>query len=528
MRISPQAEEFKKCLPEEFQNVAEISFSYQLSWRIVSGHLKTLYDKYADPEYCLNAYYNGPEYRKNKHIIRRCPDIPLINIDDIQKMLDEERQYTQSAEKLLAILQEKDSDEKIHRLATLLGLYPNADPHALYRHLIAKDQIPANDVPQIIERITANKNLLGVITNILAKTFVPGYLLEFPGAGTVMTQQRGRYYYRGENAYYRCSKASRYRSMDATKPVSIQEFINVLRRYQCWETLDRFDAVLHWGFNEPNYLALAQHYGFRTEMLDITSNLKTALFFACCKFGEDRKWHPLSNEDFAHRNSRPQISGRGGDSRYGVLYRSPSEITDLRWCVEPDDSAFEIIIPVGYQPFMRCSRQYGYMLLTRPDYDLFQDKRFDKFKFRLTEDICQWIYEEMNRGDAIYPNNDIPDISPEIERLNEQTAISQKVFDNAATAFQLKDEDMKNVKTVLQRYGFSIRDTVDVIQPEKVDRINREYSVQTAMQKMGIIPQMSPIITLSANTLVDDDGQIQTTSVQSISADSNCTPLCGH
>lgn len=87
---------------------------------------------------------------------------------------------------------------------------------------------------------------------------------------------------------------------------------------------------------------------------------------------------------------------------------------------------------------------------------------------------------------------------------------------------------MKNVKMVLQRYGFSIRDTVDAITPEKAARVNREYPVQVAMQKMGIIPQMSPIITLSANTLVDDDGQIQTTSVQSISADSNCTPLCGH
>lgn len=88
----------------------------------------------------------------------------------------------------------------------------------------------------------------------------------------------------------------------------------------------------------------------------------------------------------------------GGDSRYGVIYRSPSEITDLRWCVEPEDTAFEIIIPVGYQPFMRCSHQHGYMLLTNEDYDLLQDGRFDKFKFRLTENICNWDLRRNESG----------------------------------------------------------------------------------------------------------------------------------
>jgi hypothetical protein len=38
--------------------------------------------------------------------------------------------------------------------------------------------------------------------NRIAKTFVPGYLLEFPAVGCVMIQSRSRFYYRGENAYY--------------------------------------------------------------------------------------------------------------------------------------------------------------------------------------------------------------------------------------------------------------------------------------------------------------------------------------
>ena len=69
------------------------------------------------------------------------------------------------------------------------------------------------------------------------------------------------------------------------------------------------------------------------------------------------------------------------------------------------------------------------MLLTAPGDDLFLDKRFDKFKIRLSEDICSWIYEEMDRGGAVYPNDDIPDISAEIEGINSITGFSSNVFE---------------------------------------------------------------------------------------------------
>lgn len=48
--------------------------------------------------------------------------------------------------------------------------------------------------------------------------------------------------------------------------------------------LDNFDAIKYWSPSAVNYLALAQHYGIKTPLLDLTSNFKTALFFACCKY----------------------------------------------------------------------------------------------------------------------------------------------------------------------------------------------------------------------------------------------------
>lgn len=53
---------------------------------------------------------------------------------------------------------------------------------------------------------------------------------------------------------------------------------------------------------------------------------------------------------------------------------------------------------VGYQPFMRCTRQSSYLVQTAQSYDMFKDASFQKMKFRLTENICNRIFEEMHGG----------------------------------------------------------------------------------------------------------------------------------
>ena len=47
---------------------------------------------------------------------------------------------------------------------------------------------------------------------------------------------------------------------------------------------------------------------------------------------------------------------------------------------------------------MRCSRQHGFMLLPHnaENYDMYQDKKFQKYKYRLTPELCNWIYNQMD------------------------------------------------------------------------------------------------------------------------------------
>ena len=50
------------------------------------------------------------------------------------------------------------------------------------------------------------------------------------------------------------------------------------------------------------------------------------------------------------------------------------------------------------------------------------------------------------------------------------------------------------MEAVLKSYGFTIAETVDAIAPEKLEKVNQEYSAQFVMEKVGIIPQMSPLL----------------------------------
>ncbi|MCM1284946.1 MAG: FRG domain-containing protein [Acetobacter sp.] len=502
MRESFQAQQFKKTLPKELQDSAKVSFSYQQFWNIISNNLQELYGKFANPEYCLLSYFDCEEYKTNCQIVNCCDDIPLIDIDNINDMLIEEENYFKNVQKVLNLF--NFNNDNTIEIANILGVLPNKNDEALFRYIFAKNRLCEKELYKINKSLIGNRNLLEVIVDMLVQSFNNGYLLEFPATGSVMTQQHGRYYYRGENAFYRVSKASFYRTIDNSPPIQIRKIIDRMRLYQCWETLDQFDAIKYWNYSEINYMALSQHYGFKTSMLDITSDLKTALFFACCKYGSDNHWHPLKNDDFVHIDSRHYISDNGGDSRYGLLYRSPSEITDLRWCIEGESAAFEIITPVGYQPFMRCSHQHAYMMLTQANYDLLKDKYFDKYKFRLTEELCDWIYNEMEQGSLIYPYDDIPDISNEIEKINKQKTFSSSVFEITANDFKIDSKYFNCLINTLEEYGIKIKNNVSIFNPIKLSKINRDYTADYAMKKIEELPKMRPLLTLPSDTLVYD------------------------
>ncbi|MCL2195986.1 MAG: FRG domain-containing protein [Treponema sp.] len=501
MKENAQEKAFREMLPENIRGMFEsITFGYQDFLLLINGHLKTIYGERADLQNCLDAYFNGAEYREAFCKGDNINKIKLLKPDDIYKMIYEERQYSSFVNEAIKCFNEMNtsSDTKeiniMLKLSIILGLLPEKNENSLFQWLINKEGISFDENEELYKKIKININLLDIISNTIIKFFIPGFLLKFPSVGCVMTQQRGKYYYRGENAFYKTSKASLYRNDNKLHP-AVKIIVERLRLYETWNFLDNFNSIKHWGGSAVNYMALAQHYGLHTQMIDITSDLKTAIFFACCKFGKDRKWHPLSKDDFEHANSRKNIAALGGDSRYGILYRTPAEITDLKWALADRNAGYNIITPVGYQPFMRCSHQYSYMFMTdNENYDMLKDPFFCKYKIRLTEELCNWIYNEMDNGNKVYPNDEIPDISQYIEKINNQTVFSESVFQCAFEKHYLMRKNIENFRKFLSDNGVVIIGKQKFISGEKLEQINSSYTIDDAIKRINLEPQLSPLM----------------------------------
>ena len=497
----------------------ELDISYKEPWDVVKSQLQWVYGERIDWEKSVRNYFNSQEYKENVQVVKRCPDIPIIEQEDIQKMLQDEQEYCNKIQELLECYNEfysrehtvDEEKEYIFKAAGLLGILPEKNGNALYSWLIDRSNMEDQEISALNAKILEHRQEMLTAIDLLTRFFIPGMLLRYPAPGVAMTQQKRRYYYRGENAYYRSSKASLYRgTQDHKIPDCFAELIDDLRRCECFNFLDQFDAVHRWDdthYGEVNYLALAQHYGLKTQMLDISSDLKTSLFFACCKF-EKNQWRPLNNNDFEHRSSRLGVKNANGDSRYAVLYRTPTEITDLQWAVSDENTGFNIITPIGYQPFMRCAQQHGYMLLTKDkSYELYQDPLFDKFKFKLTEELCNWIYEEMDKGNKIYPNSDIPDISNYIEPINSSKKFSCSVFQEVMKSHKVPEDKWQMFQDNLSLYGVTIGDELEHICKKDLERINKQYNADYAMSKVDCSPQVNPILKLSRDPLVkENDG----------------------
>ena len=486
---------FHDMLPHYLSSNTRVTFGYQNYLRIIQSHLQTFYGHRADWSKCVDMYFRSTVYKTLCHSINRCEDIPIITSDQLYGMIREEKEYQTSVINLLRLNRviqdagESSNVNDIYRAAEILGIMPDQETPGLFSWLIQREGLSDKEKREIRDKISENTTLFKVIINLCATLFVSGMQFTFPRIGTAMTQQKRKYFYRGENSFYGSSKPGIFRS---NKPIPyIQLIANLLILNEACSFLDQFDAVKKWSPSCVNYLALVQHYGIKTNLMDITSDLKTALFFACCKY-EENQWRPMGKRDFVYTKN-----GVGEkDSRYGVLYRTPTEITDMKLVLSNEETVTDLIVPIGYQPFMRCSAQHGYMLFIKDDsYDLLNDPLFDKFRIEHDEDFCRWIFDEMDCGAKVYPHNDIPKIEDYLISIKNTHMISQTTFENLMRDLDYSAQEAQVIKQQLQRYGYTvISGQIKHIHYNRLRKINKQYSIDIACSKVDITPKSKPLI----------------------------------
>lgn len=255
-----------------------------------------------------------------------------------------------------------------------------------------------------------------------------GFMMEYPH-GIVISQGERNSYYRGENQIFPKSQPSLYRRMEqfsSQRDKELYRFIANMRIAEFGIFLCRLGIVQFWLQNYGTVLfePLAQHYGLETEWLDITGDFDVALFFATCKW-QDGRWQPLNEEDIQKHPMGVIFHIPQYQARNTMLYNS------LDAGLEKDKILANAILPIGYQPFMRCHSQYAYGIHMEVPFPLQEDRTFEKLHFHHSVELSRRVFELMDGGKKIYPQEGLDEFTDVIDSIKTAVTFSEEAFDYA-------------------------------------------------------------------------------------------------
>lgn len=208
-------------------------------------------------------------------------------------------------------------------------------------------------------------------------------------------------YYRGQSNYYPDSKPSLWRKGTRKKKGMQPEDQFVERLKLCELKLMIDDYPLTQIFRNGIYYqsrsgamislpldvdaeALAQHYGIKTELTDLTVDLWVAAFFAATEYHWETDTYTAITDTKKHE--------------YGVFYHYFDPSLSL-----PGVNKEPALRAVGMQPFGRPGNQAGYVLKMKPNENMNRMPGFEKIKFRHVADINKLIYNYSNCSRTFFP-----------------------------------------------------------------------------------------------------------------------------
>lgn len=287
-----------------------------------------------------------------------------------------------------------------------------------------------------------------------------GYIKLFPNT------PRFNYFYRGQSQYYKDCYPSLYRKdmifeskryLERLKLAELQTLIEKYHVYKVFNSTSLFPYRNGQFFKakiETDMMAIAQHYGIKTEMIDITPSTWVAAFFATTYYDNtSQKYYPITDED-----------------KEGVFYEL--DASDLTF----KKNIFKI---VGMQTFERPTRQMAMMLKMNEgeNFDTYPNvyKRF----FRHNKQANLFIYRFMNQSRMIFPNELIIE---KINAIQNSKTFSKRARKNAINQYY-KDIDENIIIGYEQEQQLSFVDydivTInkdeDQIIQEQWNRIKTDY-----------------------------------------------------
>lgn len=187
-------------------------------------------------------------------------------------------------------------------------------------------------------------------------------------------------------------------------------FIERLKLVEFELMIEEFPTVKF--FRSHNYdidvLGLAQHYLIDTEILDLTSSLDVALFFAMCDF-DGHNYHPKQEE-------KEYIA-------YIYAYPFMQEIN-----ISDGLSLCNRLTPIGLQPFKRPGEQCGYALKMKKGESL----RTTLYSFSFTKEDSETVFNWFKERNPLFFEDDF---SRRVDELRASHTFSVAALRIAAKRF---------------------------------------------------------------------------------------------
>ena len=450
--------------------------------------LKQVYGDRADFKRSIARFLYGGDYSIPDENGRSLESIKEVSLEEIKATIARETFFRDLANNLCKQFDKDYAEQNLTvedslAIAGVFGMAPSQyeRKNTLFPDLVDLSVDSEDQAKSLLETVINNAPLLQMAVNTMMDRLRPNHVLRFHGRD-LLSQGYARNYFRGENAYYKKSVASIYR-----QPLSCDEFerkkqltISQCRIIEFSTWLNQLSFVKSWPYGDVFHGAIAQHYGIPTNALDITSDLKTALFFACCKYSDKTGWQPLEESDFSESDSRPVVAKLGGDSRYGILFFAPADICDMSEEARNGQPHITGVTPVGAQPFLRCQNQYGYMIETgevpgsNQPFDLYHAIPFSAIKFHHSKELCDWIFEEMQQGTMIYPEYNNVDLSSIVEEIKRTKEFSVKSLYSSFAFLGYSDEQEK-LRNALETDGYCFLESVTRDSDDYIALIERDW-----------------------------------------------------
>lgn len=218
--------------------------------------------------------------------------------------------------------------------------------------------------------------------------------------------------YRGQKSYHEKCLPTIYRYNFSKEDL----FVEHLRIAEFMLLLDSYEITKRFAQSKYNidYIGLAQHYGLNTDVLDFTSDVITALFFAMCDYDETTD------------NYLPKKDNRTYTAYlYAKLTLEPNKNPQDIFGVFSDR-----IKIIGMQPFKRPGLQKGYSY--HADRQGLSDGYLYSFDF--TKKDSEDIYNHFHQGKDLWCKDEIADYANMIKKSktfsSKAVSLATRMFDN--------------------------------------------------------------------------------------------------